>query len=242
MRFEDRLRSRMKAADADFPGSPLSWGPTAERAAKRRRMHTAMIVAAVASAVVLIAGTALLLSQDEGAPLPPVESPSPTPSPDLSPTPVARCSATGMSVPESDQTKLPPEAAAKRQAIIERALACDYKGLEEMADPNEFTFSFGVERGPARFWRTLERQGEPVMADLVRVLSLRPHRYPEFEMYGWPRVVRARASDADWQAVVDAGLITQRQADDLRAMNLGYIDRRAFITFDGRWTTFVAGD
>jgi hypothetical protein len=246
MSFEDRLKNLMKSADSDLPGPPMPWTTTIERAKKRHRLQVIRAVAAAAAVVVLVVtGVVLVLQQDDGPEgLSPADSPQSTEDGSATPTPppLTRCSASDMEDLVVDQQQLPPEVAATRVRIIELALACDYKGLQELADPNEFTFSYGVERSPAHFWRMLERQGEPVMAELVTLLNLRPNRSPRFELYGWPRAVRARATARDWQVVVDAGLVTQRQADDARKFNLGYLDRRTFITFDGRWTAFVAGD
>ena len=237
MRFDDRLRASMRAADSTFPGTPLRWTATVERAHRGLRLLVIKIAAglAIAGAAAVVA-VVLLTDSDPPLSLPPAEAPTPSPSP------VAVCSASEETVAIVDQPRLPPAVAETRERIIELALRCDYRGLQRLADPDEFTFSFGIDRSPARFWRRLERQGEPVMLDLVRVLNLRPHRFAEFEMYGWPRVVRAHPSDEDWRAVVEAGLLTRKQADELREFEVGYLDRRAFITFDGRWTTYVAGD
>ena len=44
------------------------------------------------------------------------------------------------------------------------------------------------------------------------------------------------------QAIVDAGLYTQEQVDEMKAGGTGYLGYRTAITADGDWQFFVAGD
>lgn len=60
-------------------------------------------------------------------------------------------------------------------------------------------------------------------------------------MYVWPSAFADDATDADWQAVIDAGLVTEGEAERMRAGE-GYTGYRVGITADGEWVFFVAGD
>jgi hypothetical protein len=138
---------------------------------------------------------------------------------------------------------LPPAVAEKRAAMLDAALAGDYDQLEGLADPDQFTYTFGGPHpdGPAAFWRESIRPGEREPAELlVALLELPPARTEG--IYVWPfaydrrpasltaeerRSLRSVASPAEIEGWIEAG---------------SYLGWRVGITADGRWTFFVAGD
>jgi len=87
MNIESRLRERFEAAGEQIPGGRLSFQNTLERAQRgRRRYRLAVAIAGAAVAVGVAVGISALTGPEGQSPLPPVESP--TPSPDRRPTPI----------------------------------------------------------------------------------------------------------------------------------------------------------
>jgi hypothetical protein len=78
------------------------------------------------------------------------------------------------------------------------------------------------------------------MRQLATILTLPPTRN-ESGSYAWPTAYDESPTDADWQALVDAGLLTQEQVDQMKAAG-SYLGYRTAITADGDWQFFVAGD
>jgi hypothetical protein len=80
-------------------------------------------------------------------------------------------------------------------------VACDYDALAKLARENgaEFNVSFGPDFDPAAFWREREREGTPLLAQLVKVLSL-PHAKEE-TLYLWPSAYRTGETQEDWKAL-----------------------------------------
>jgi hypothetical protein len=139
--------------------------------------------------------------------------------------------------------ELPAAVASVRQRIFDAAVACDYEALQEIAleQGEGFTFSYGAESSAADFWRGLEESGEPAMLDLVRIISI-PHTRNETGSYAWPSAYDETPTDEDWQALVDAGLYTEAEVDEMKAQNTGYLGWRTAITAAGDWQFFVRGD
>ena len=156
--------------------------------------------------------------------------------------PEVRCSTAGIRLTLPEQ-ELPPEVADVRRRVFEAAVACDYETLEQIAleQGEGFTFSFGGGTSAAEHWRTLEESGaEEPMRVLATILTL-PYTRNESGSYAWPTAYQESPTEADWQALVDAGLYSQEQLDSMKAAGsfLGY---RTAITADGDWQFFVAGD
>lgn len=159
--------------------------------------------------------------------------------------PAADCSTAGLrlTLPEQD---LPGEVADVRRRVFDAAVACDYETLEQIAleEGEGFTFSYGA--GPddsaAAHWRELEESGaEEPMRILATILTL-PHTRNESGSYAWPSAYSESPTDADWQALADAGVYPQEQLDQMREAGVGYLGYRTAITADGDWQFFVAGD
>lgn len=146
-----------------------------------------------------------------------------------------------LTLPEQE---LPAEVAGVRQRIFEAAVACDYETLEQVAleQGEGFTFSYGGGDSAAAHWRELEESGaEEPMRVLATILTF-PYTRNESGSYAWPTAYDESPSEADWQALVDAGLYTQEQIDQMKAGGTGYLGYRTAITADGDWQFFVAGD
>ena len=120
-----------------------------------------------------------------------------------------RCSAQGEDWVLEDQAGLPEPVVAKRRAIFEAALACDFEGLEALAGLDEpyslwgFVSEMG---GSAEAWWEGEAAGYAPVWFLARTLNLSyvPEAYSygedqtlEWRGYVWP----AAASDEGWLSV-----------------------------------------
>jgi len=156
------------------------------------------------------------------------------------------CSTAGLrlTLPEQD---LPPEVADVRRRIFEAAVACDYDTLEQIAlEKGEgFTFSYGGGTDASEHWRSVEEAGTerplPMFA-LATILTI-PHSRNETGSYAWPSAYEETPTDEDWQAVVDAGLYTEAEVEQMKGpTSTGYLGYRTAITPDGDWQFFVAGD
>lgn len=161
--------------------------------------------------------------------------------------PEVACSTSGLrlTLPEQD---LPPEVAEVRRRVFDAAVACDYETLEQIAleQGEGFTYSYGGDSSAAEFWRALEAgalsdPGPPPMRALATILAL-PYTRNETGSYAWPTAYTESPTDADWQALVDAGLYTAEQIGVMRTDATGYLGYRTAITPDGDWQFFVAGD
>ena len=155
----------------------------------------------------------------------------------------SRCSTAGLRLMLPEQ-ELPPAVAEVRERIFGAAVACDYETLEQIAlEKGEgFTFSYGGGTSAAEHWRTLEESGgEEPMRILATILTL-PYTRNESGSYAWPTAYQESPSEADWQALVSAGILTQEQVDQMKAGGTGYLGYRTAITADGDWQFFVAGD
>ena len=156
--------------------------------------------------------------------------------------PRADCSTSTLrlTLPEED---IPAEVAEVRQRIFDAAVACDYDTLEQIALEKGagFTFSYGGGDSAAAHWRELEESGaEEPMRQLATILTF-PFTRNESGSYAWPTAYDESPADADWQALVDAGLYTQEQIDQMKTAG-SYLGYRTAITADGDWQFFVAGD
>jgi hypothetical protein len=159
--------------------------------------------------------------------------------------PEVKCSTAGLRLTLPDQD-LPPAVADVRKRIFGAAVACDYDTLEQIAlEKGEgFTFSYGGGDSAADYWRMLEESStaEPKpMRTLATILTM-PYTRNESGSYAWPTAYNETPADADWQALVVAGLYAQEQIDSMKASGTGYLGYRTAITADGDWQFFVAGD
>jgi hypothetical protein len=154
--------------------------------------------------------------------------------------PEVKCSTAGLrlTLPEQD---LPPAVADVRKRIFDATIACDYDTLQQIAlEKGEgFTYTYGPATSAAEHWRTLEEGGEGPLSVLAIILTT-PYTRNETGSYAWPTAYQESPSEADWQALVDAGLYSEVQIDGMKPG--GYVGYRTAITPDGDWQFFVAGD
>lgn len=162
------------------------------------------------------------------------------------PEPEAECSTAGLrlTLPEQD---LPPAVADVRKRVFDAAVACDYDTLEQIAleQGEGFTFSYGAGTDASDYWRGVEETGteQPLpMRALAAILTL-PFTRNESGSYAWPTAYSESPTAEAWQALVDAGLYTQAQVEQMQGpTSTGYLGYRTAITADGDWQFFVAGD
>lgn len=160
----------------------------------------------------------------------------------------AACSAASLDVALAEQAGLPAPVVKMRRDIAAAAVACDYRRLEVLALPGEerFSYSFGEDGRPARYWEEQENSGERVLAALVQVLNL-PHAAIESQVraegspkvFVWPSASRDDPTEEDWNAV--RGLYTDEEIAQMKDFG-GYIGYRVGITPEGDWLYFVTGD
>ena len=81
------------------------------------------------------------------------------------------------------------------------------------------------------------------MRALATILAM-PFTRNESGSYAWPTAYEESPSDEAWQALVESGLYSQAEVDQMRSPTGagGYLGYRTAITADGDWQFFVAGD
>ena len=137
----------------------------------------------------------------------------------------------------------PPPVAEKRAAIRDAPLAHDYDALARLADPEQFTYTFGAPHpdGPAGYWREAVARGDREPVEILAALLQLPHTRAE-QVYVWPFAYnRAPAGLTEQER---RRLLTVATREELESWGQAgsYLGWRTGITSDGRWTYFVAGD
>ncbi|MDQ3066354.1 MAG: hypothetical protein M3R12_04265 [Actinomycetota bacterium] len=212
----------------------------------RMRLLAAAVLAALA-----LAGCGTEDAEEAAAPQPVTVTETETvtetlPPPATTEPPEVACSTAGLRLILPEQ-ELPEAVAEVRQRVFDAAVACDYETLEQIAleQGEGFTFSYGGSDSAAAFWRDVEEAGveRPLpMRALATILTI-PHSRNETGSYAWPSAYEETPTDEDWQAVVDAGLYTQAEVEQMKGPeSTGYLGYRTAITPDGDWQFFVAGD
>jgi hypothetical protein len=157
--------------------------------------------------------------------------------------PTEVCSTSTMRMYLQAQEGLPAAVTAKRQAIFDAAVACDYDALAALT-AKDFNFTFGdASGGAADFWRAREAADEPVMKLLVQILNL-PHverQLPDggTKYVSWPSADQDVRTDADWEAL--KGVYTDEQVAGFKSSDL-YTGYRVAISDTGDWMYSVSGD
>ena len=158
------------------------------------------------------------------------------------------CSTTGLDLDLVPQPGLPAPVAVTRQAIFNAAMACDYDGLQALADAGDefFTASFGG--SDISHYRSLESRGGAALAYMARLLNLAYAIETEDAVYyTWPSAFRLLESpygdglpDTDYQMLLE--LYTVEGLQEMFDGIGGYVGFRHGIIEDGEWWFFVAGD
>lgn len=176
----------------------------------------------------------------------PADSPTDATEPTEQETVAGDCSAAGMTADGADLARLPDQARAAAEFLLDAALRCDEQLLATAAFESGTTLTFG-EADPYEFFG-LPEQDEEIYAIIATLLTETPYAAEADDAtpatFVWPRVHTSDWVDADqaWQEVVDAGLLTAAEADEMRAAGTGYLGWRLGITGEGDWQFFVAGD
>jgi hypothetical protein len=139
--------------------------------------------------------------------------------------------------PSEDEA--PPDAVLrKRAALLAAADAGDYDALAELADPQQFEYTFGgtVEGGPAAYWRQLEQRGDDEPAEVLAAILRMPYTLHR-GIYTWPF---AFDKAPDELTSYERGLL--KPLGEATFFGDSYLGWRAGIRPDGRWVFFIAGD
>lgn len=142
----------------------------------------------------------------------------------------------------------PEGTVATARFVLDAVVRCDEQLLTTAATESGTSFLFGnatvgdvfalpedTAAGPA---------GGPSGWDAAaRLLTgTTPVRAGDGAIWTWPAAAGPDADDADWQELVDSGLYTAEQVEDLRAAPDGYLGWRIGIDADGTWVFMTAGD
>jgi hypothetical protein len=131
---------------------------------------------------------------------------------------------------------VPARVLQKRVDMLRAAEARDYDALAELADPKEFSYSFGVAvpGGPAQYWRELAAEGNDPLEALALILRM-PYTLATGH-FVWPFAYDKTADTlTDYERELLEPLGTSFAGES-------YLGWRAGIRPDGRWVYFVAGD
>jgi hypothetical protein len=196
---------------------------------------------------VLLAGCGSEASEQAAAPSPvtvtEIETVTQTETPTGQPEPACSNAGLRLTLPEQE---LPPPVAHVRRRVFEAALACDYETLERIAEEkgDGFTFSYGRSEDASEFWRESEATGgeRPLPLRALATILTMPFTRNESGSYAWPTAYNENPTDEAWQALVDAGLYTEDEVEQMQTHGIGYLGYRTAITADGDWQFFVAGD
>jgi hypothetical protein len=134
---------------------------------------------------------------------------------------------------------LPAAVERKRLAILAAAESGDYDAVADLADPDEFRYTFGspVAGGPAEYWRQLASDTpDRPLETLAAILRLPYTLYRG--VYTWPF-----AFDKTPEELTDyeRGLLEPLGRAGVFAGE-SYLGWRAGIRPDGSWIFFLAGD
>ena len=131
---------------------------------------------------------------------------------------------------------VPARVLQKRVDMLRAAEAKDYDALAELADPDEFNYTFGgpVDGGPAEYWRDRAADGDDPLEALALILRM-PYTVATGH-FVWPF---AYDKTADTLTDYERGLLEPLGTSFAGESYLGW---RAGIRPDGRWVYFVAGD
>ncbi|MFW5470309.1 hypothetical protein ACOCJ4_09720 [Knoellia sp. CPCC 206435] len=195
------------------------------------------------------------------SPTPTTETPNPTHTPTVTETPSATPSATPTVRPSAtrtssaspsasrttaacaagragaaDTTGMAPAAAATAKKLLSAAKKCDAATLVAMAKADGT--GLAGDRAPATVFSAGTPQNFVALATLLTMVPTET-----FDGTIQPRVFSEQyaETDAEWDAVVSAGLVTRASAERMRQQDGGYTGYRVGIAGDGTWTFFTTG-
>ena len=157
----------------------------------------------------------------------------------------AACSADGLDLAYDPATAPSEAAGATAATIVEAALACDSDRMIELATEHSAELMFTTETSEQVFG--LPEADHLPYETLVRLLTgttgAASGGDPGNETIRWPRVSTEEFADSDeaWEEVVEAGLLTQEEADVQRADEMfGYTGMVIGIDRSGTWRYYSA--
>jgi hypothetical protein len=129
---------------------------------------------------------------------------------------------------------IPAPVERTRAAILDAVDKRDADALRKLIDSRHFSFTFGAERDPIKFWNALEQEGQHPYTTLRTILGL-PYTLSQ-GVYVWP-----------FAYGLPKGELTayeRRLLGPLAGSYVGedYYGWRAGIKPDGTWSFYVAGD
>jgi hypothetical protein len=155
------------------------------------------------------------------------------------------CSASNLGMDYDPATAPSPDAGATAQTIVDAAVACDSNGLIQLATEHGTELMFTLET-PEQVFGLPENDTQPYET-LVRLLAgttgAADGGESGNETITWPRVATEEFADSDdaWDEVVEAGLLTQAEADLQRAdETFGYSGMVIAIDRSGTWRYYSA--
>ena len=158
--------------------------------------------------------------------------------------PDRRCSADGMVVGPVDSDGMPSPVAARRQELIDAAVACDYRSLARLARADGVDIRMEGEIVPVAQWREREHDDMAILRPLAGLLGLAHVRQSEDErtLFTWPIAVDWPFADvgdgrdraALLEIVGEGGIFGWAESG-------GYAGWRTSISEDGTWTRFWFG-
>lgn len=143
------------------------------------------------------------------------------------------------------QEDLPAAVAETRAAILQAAANGDLDALAALADPSEFSYSFGDDGDPAAYWRDRVAAGEDVLGILRRLLEADAAVIPGEDgpdIFHWPAGTERAYESLSSAELVALTEVVGQQAMDAWAESGSYLGHRVGIRADGRWLSFTAGD
>ncbi len=166
----------------------------------------------------------------EAAPGTPTGGPVPTPPEGV------ECS-TGAYSPGALRTGDAPQPVVDTaEALFHAAMACDQDVLVSRAEADGTSLSFGG--GTPEELLGLPDVENRYLAIAALLTGTTPAQNDDLA-WVWP-AVHVTGSDADWQELVDAGLYSAAEVEQMHTE--GYYGWRIGIAQDGTWSFFIAGD
>lgn len=148
-----------------------------------------------------------------------------------------------MDWPGLRSTAMTPAALRTAERLLAAATSCDVTTLVDLATRDRTRLSYGVATPQEVLALPDEYDSYLKLAALLTRMEPLASTAGGRTSYVWPAVhAKSKASDADWAEAVRAGLITQKEADDMRAQDSGYLGYRLSIGANGEWEFFIAGD
>lgn len=151
------------------------------------------------------------------------------------------CSAAGLPA-GLDTEMLGTEAGATAEFLLDAAVRCDEQLLFTAAEESGTTFSFGSATFGDVFGLPEDPDQDPAPWEALARLLGGTTPVEADGVWTWPAAFAAGADDAAWQELVDSGLYTEAQVDELRSAPDGYLGWRLGIEAGGTWLFFTAGD